>query len=208
MRGAAALRLLITVAVMLEFCASAQNSNIARPEFWATDAPVRCIIETNGTVYIGGDFHYVGYFGGGGWTVSLSSGVTAATLPKIDGRVLCAVDDLSGGWFVGGEFTHIGTNACSYIAHLLPDGSPDRAWTFGADDAVNALLLSSNTLYAAGSFTQIGGAAHNRLAALNIADGSAKSWSPSLGVTAYCIALGTNNDIYVGGAFTNVNSSI
>src|SRR4051812_28479560 len=73
-----------------------QNSNTARPDFWAADAPVRTIVEANGLLYLGGDFHYLGWNAGGGWSID-TNGVPAPALPKIDGRVLTIVDDAAGG---------------------------------------------------------------------------------------------------------------
>src|SRR5690349_8250388 len=131
-----AVRLVTLFSLVLVPFLRGQLSNTPMPDFWAADAPVRCIVETNGLIYIGGDFHYVGW-PTGGWTVDLTSGARPANYPKIDGRVLAVVDDQSGGWYIGGEFTHIGTNNCSHIAHLLPDGSPDTNWLFGADNTVS-----------------------------------------------------------------------
>src|ERR1700709_109366 len=37
-----------------------QPSSFTDSKFWLTDGPVNAILATNGTVYIGGDFSYVG----------------------------------------------------------------------------------------------------------------------------------------------------
>src|SRR5689334_18527862 len=61
------------------------------------------------TAYVGGVFGYVGPQTGS--VVSLNTGTGALTTPwpVVDGYVYAAVPDGSGGWFLGGDISSIGS---------------------------------------------------------------------------------------------------
>jgi hypothetical protein len=57
-----------------------------------------------------------------------------------------------------------------------------------------------------GDFTSVGGVARQRAAALSKTTGAALPWAPAFDAPVNCLAYGTNQ-IYVGGSFTNVNTT-
>jgi len=125
MAGILALSLLSSLA--------AAQSNTPREETWVTNGTVRAIARTTDTVYIGGDFTYVGPYTGYGVPIDASSGQPAGAFPKVNGQVSACVADGSGGWYIGGYFTQVGGVARNRIrtfsptARWTPPGTPTRA---------------------------------------------------------------------------------
>ncbi len=130
------------------------------------------------------------------------------------GSVVGAViSDGVGGWYVGGNFSHVGGAAHANVAHIKYDKTVDT-WSPATNGTVNALALSSdrNTLYIGGSFTTVNGSTRNGLAALNVnaANGGPTAWNPNAtdgsGTPAGVLALALgSNSVYAGGLFTRIN---
>src|SRR5688572_16569666 len=80
--------------------ALAQPSSLARKDFWVPDGEVNAIVETNGTVYIGGLFDYVGRVSETGTALDLVAGTTDLSFPTFKGAIKAVVTDGSGGWIV------------------------------------------------------------------------------------------------------------
>ena len=133
------------------------QSSMPREETCVTNGPVLAIARTASTVYIGGEFSYVGPYTGGFVPISASTGQPVGVFPRVNGFVYACVPDGAGGWFIGGEFTKVGGVGRNNIAHIRADGSVDTAWNPNADGGVSALAVSGTTLYAGGWFTAIGG---------------------------------------------------
>lgn len=184
----------------------AQPSAFPDSKFWITDGPVNAILSTNGTVYIGGDFSYVGPRSGPAVLFNQASGAVQAMPPLINGVVKAVVSDGAGGWFVGGTFTKIGGVAMTNIAHLNSDLTPDIGWNANmVGNTVNALALDSGRLYVGGSFSKINGQNISGLAGVD-ATNPVVSWSPMLGGSVNAMQV-TNGLVYVGGSFYNVGNS-
>ena len=175
----------------------------------------------NGNVLVGGDFKSLG-----GVTrqraaaLSLTTGTALPWAPGFDAPVLSMIYGANQ-IYVGGSFTNYNTtNASPSLGHGLGvvdpiTGNPVPPFSFlgtnGASPvAINALALSSDTLYAGGLFTTVAGQPRKNLAALDPATGAlitgfnAVLAGGSLGVTSLVLA-GTN--LYVGGDFTTINAA-
>ncbi len=74
--------------------------------------------------------------------------------------------DGSGGWYIGGLFTHVGGVARNNIAHISADKSVAPSFDPDASGGTHALAVSGATVYAGGLFTSIGGQTRNSVAAL------------------------------------------
>jgi len=190
-----------------------QPAALADPRFWFPAGQVNAILATNNTVYIGGNFSYVGPHTGPVALFDQAAGGLQAAPPRINGTsgvngvVKAVVPDGSGGWFIGGAFTGIGTLAVTNVAHLLPNLTPDAGWNAKlVGSTVNALALDSGRLYIGGTFSKINGLAlSGGLAGVNAAN-PVVNWNPLLVGTVNAMQV-VGGLIYVGGSFSSVGSS-
>ena len=164
-----------------------------------TNGIVNAVVPTPGAIYIGGKFTQVGP-GTGTWVGIDSSTAAIMGLPQVSGgtrngsvlyasEVRAAAPDGSGGYYIGGGFTHVGGLARRNLAHILADGSVDPNFAPNPNREVHALAVSGSTVYVGGAFSSfngevsnsIGGQPRDGIAALDAATGNATSWDPSAG---------------------------
>ena len=179
-----------------------------------TDGLVQAIVRTGDTIYIGGRFSRLGPRTGPGVEFALD-GSQNAGVPEVSGAggmvngsggaVLAVASDGSGGWYIGGLFTHVGGVPRRNIAHIRADHSVDPAFAPDANDGVHALAMSGSTVYAAGLFTSIGGQTRNRIAGLNAGNGTATAFNPDSDAPVEALAISESGSIiYAGGRFTTI----
>ena len=164
---------------------------------------VYSIVRKDNKVYYGGDFDYVGPVTGSEALLDNSSGINVNNFPRIDGTVNCVIPDNSGGWYVGGSFSHIGNYFINNLAHIKSDNSVDLTFKPEPNSYVLTLVLNGPYLYVGGNFTQIQNFSNNYLAKLNVLDGSPLFWNANVNGVVNSIQL-YNNDIIVGGSFTSL----
>lgn len=186
------------------FCSVADS----RPDnTWVTNGIVKSFVQSGNTIYIGGLFDRVGPRTGPGVEFALD-GSQNAGLPEVSGgggRIQAVVSDGSGGWFIGGLFTHVGGVARNNIAHIRADHSVDPAFDPNANGTVSVLAVSGSTVYVAGLFTSIGGQPRNRIAGVNTADGTATAFNPNADNSVLALVVSPSGSIiYAGGRFTNI----
>ena len=186
-------------------------SSIPNENTWIANNAVNAIADNGTTIIIGGDFTYVGPHTGHGVPLNATSGSPETPYPKVDGTVYAVIPDGSGGWYIGGAFTQVGTLNRNYIAHIRPDGTVDPVWNPSADDTVRALALSGTKLYVGGDFTSIVGTARNHLAALD-GSGALTPWDPNAGFdgdpagATVNALLVSGTTVYAGGTFTSIGA--
>lgn len=186
----------------------------SRPDdTFVTNGPVNAVVRAGDTIYIGGRFDRVGPRTGPGVEVGLDgsenpgmpevSGAGPTSLFGAGGSVTAVAPDGSGGWFIGGLFTHVGGVPRTNLAHIRADGSVDPSFAPDVNDAVRSLAVSGTTVYAAGSFTSIGGQTRNRIAALDAADGTVTGFNPDANAPVEALAISSDGStVYAGGRFT------
>lgn len=176
------------------------NAQVVDPNFWIADGAVRAWARVSDTLYIGGDFTYVGPPTGAFAALDSASGAPLPGWPRVTGTVQCAAADGAGGWYIGGRFTAVGGVARRNLAHLRGDGSLDT-WDPGASDEVRAIAVSGARVFVGGLFDLAGGAWRPHLAALDASTGFATSWAPAVDgvVNALLVHQGA---LYAGGGFT------
>ena len=80
--------------------------------------------QVGGRIYVGGSFTQAGPNTGFGVALDPSTGVWAPAFPKINGTVLVAVPDGSGGFYIGGDFTRVGDRSRHNGARVVPGATP------------------------------------------------------------------------------------
>lgn len=177
------------------------------PKFWLTDGPVYSTLVANDSIYLGGDFSYVGPRTGPAGLFHQATGALLGSPPSISGVVRAIVPDGAGGWFIGGTFTRIGTVSITNLARLNADLSVDRRWNAAmVGTAVNALALDSGVLYVGGAFTRLGSRSISTLAGLASGNG-AVVWDPVIGYGTVMTLDIANGLVYAGGTFYTVGIS-
>ena len=102
--------------------------------------------------------------------------------------------------FVGGR------GAGGYVQAYGPTAGGTPVWNVGANGDVEAVVVSSSTVYAGGHFTSIGGGGRGHLAALRASGGGVDPWNPGAnGVFGAFGAAITSSRVAFGGEFTQVN---
>ena len=165
MRPLIAALLILALAASPASASSLPSTPDAYP--WTVDGSVLAMARSGDTMYLGGDFTYLGPRTG---PLALLDGTGApdADFPRVDdGFVNAVAADGSGGWYVGGYFQEQGSN----LFHVLADGQVDPDFVSALDGEVRELALVGGTLYVAGGFTQ-------GLVALN-SDGTMTGWNPA-----------------------------
>lgn len=170
----------------------------------------------DGTLYLGGDFTYMGPPTGGHGIISndgtgdgMADGTMEGAYPYVDGYVdaTVAAGDGSGDFFIGGSFSSVGGVARSNLARINADGTLDSAWSCDTNGTVSALAVSAGFLYVGGDFTTIGVRSYQRLARVEVATGATSLfWAPNPNGRVRAIAVSGTN-VYIGGSFTNVDST-
>jgi len=175
-----------TLALALVIGASAEVGNAPDSATWVTDGPVYAIARSGDRTFIGGDFSYVGPRTGPGMPLAPVGAANAGkpsptygSFPEISGgRVMDVEAAPDGGWYIGGDFTHVGGVARSGLVRLVPDSSGalavDGGFAPSPDGPVHALSLGAisgkddHVLYVGGDFDSINGDLdHRNLAALD-----------------------------------------
>lgn len=159
----------------------AQPSVVPESRFWRPDGPVNAILVTNDTIYLGGQFSYVGPSTGGAGVIDATTGSIQDGFPRVEGIVYSSAPDGAGGWYLGGAFTSVGGLQRSNLVHVLADNTVDPIWVPQANGSNMVIRVSGKAVYVGGSFTRIGGKTRNRLAALDTVTGLATPWDPNAG---------------------------
>jgi hypothetical protein len=174
---------------------------------------------SGGSLYAGGNFSNVS---NGGTTLptadyfAIWDGTNWSTLGDTNGVFNFFVEAMAvvgSDVYVGGNFTNLGGDArIDYIARW--DGS---AWnpvgnltqTYGSiSSSVEALAVDGTDLYVGGTFTVVYNEGNVVTGATRVAKWDGANWSAlgsGVNNTVYALAVDASHNIYVGGAFTNVD---
>lgn len=181
-------------------------SSSAGTSFPLLDGPVYSILETNGTLYVGGRFRQVGNNTGGGGILSTTTGLAEENIPRLNGFAYASVADGNGGWFIGGTFDTVGAIPRKNLAHIRADRTVDPNWnpgaTGGSETAVRALWLVGGVLYVGGSFDSLGGQPRGNAGAVDATSGAVTAWAPNPSGKVFALAV-RDQVVFAGGSFTN-----
>jgi predicted small secreted protein len=113
------------------------------------------------------------------------------------------VPDGNGGWYIGGNFHHVGGQARRNLAHILANGDVS-AWAPEPNSSVGVLVLRGSVIYVGGLFSTIGGQERALVAALDAETGQVTDWNAHAeGGFVTSIAI-RGNTMYVGGGFSRM----
>jgi RHS repeat-associated protein len=193
---------------------------------WVPDGGKRKIqaIESSGDrVYVGGDFTYLGPRTGPFVSLSGTDGSFDPSFPEVadvdrgidvsyprpESSVASIVSDGAGGWYIGGNFSHVGGLPRKNLAHILANDTVDPNFAIGTDGEVRSLTRSGTDLYVGGSFTKIGVQSRLSLAKINTSTPAVTGWDPQLHVQsiyppAVFGAAISGGKLYFGGQFNGV----
>ncbi|MEZ5064299.1 MAG: PQQ-binding-like beta-propeller repeat protein [bacterium] len=182
--------------------------------FPTPNAPVEAILVDDSLVRIGGAFETFGPLTGAFTTFRTETGEIAQENAVVKGpfssaEVRALAPDGAGGWFVGGEFSTVDGEARNDLVRILPDGSLspwDPQVTAPSNYSIEALVVVGNTLYVAGSFTEIRGEPRRRLAAFAVDSGELLPWDPSPDSVIHDL-VAYDGLLYVCGYFTNIGGA-
>lgn len=171
------------------------------------------------TLYVGGFFQEFSQMVGEGVPFDETTDEPLAVFPKVTTEsggggggvetVYAAIPDGSGGWYIGGSFTHVGGVARKGLAHINADGTLDAGWDAGIDVNVGVYTLElspdGTILYAGGNFVDEN---EQYLAAYSATDGTITAFHPFPGAPVYDIEISADGEtIYFGGQFGTVTES-
>jgi hypothetical protein len=177
--------------------------------------PIKTASIANGTIndidtagnrlFVGGTFTgEVGTFAGRLGQFLDGSAESEAVFPAANGAVDAVSPDGQGGWYVGGNFTSIGGENKSRLAHILPNNSIDPNFGFTINGRVYAILTFNDTLMIGGTFTQVDGQSRQRLAAFSLSNPALLPWAPAANSTVRAL-MADEEFIYVGGNFATID---
>ena len=196
--------------------ASGCTPAVARPEFWTAESDgragitVSALAEGTDLLYVGGTLRYLGPRTGSSVNVGLPGAGDAGQLinpwPTVEGGIVNAlVADGTGGVFLGGTFTLIGSTSVQGLAHVNADRSVDTGFTVGVNvgGSVAALQLVGTSLVVGGNFTTLGGLARRSLGVVNTSTKAVDAAFNARVLSGDVASLAVNGtDLYLGGSFT------
>lgn len=184
--------------------AAAQTEITGYPEIVnATTATV-----AGDTLYVGGSAALqVGDVVDNGVRLDLATGAPDTRFPGVNGRITTVIADGDGGWYIGGEFTQVGTETRNGLARIHADGTLD-AWNpdAGSAPSITAILLANNgkvyLLSESGHLGTVGGVTDlTYLAAVDAQTGAVDaSFNPPISYHIHAMAVSATT-LYIGGGF-------
>lgn len=172
----------------------------------APDGPVLAMAPHGDKLLLGGTFKRLG------WSLRSNlaelrvadASLTALRTP-VNGPVR-ALAVAGGSAYLGGDFSKVGAHARQNLARVAAVDGAVQPFGAGADGTVRALIVHQGRLFAGGSFARAGGASSARLAALNLASGTALGATPAIGDGSVHALVGASDTstVYIGGDFTSV----
>lgn len=134
------------------------------------------MVRVGDRILVRGPFDSLGAYSGSGMPVDPATGERVSA-PELDGQVSVAIPDGHGGWFVGGDFDHVGDVPAGGVAHLDSAGVPDPDFAPDVDGLVSALALDGDTLWFGGIFERVDGTHRKHLASLSVSTGELTTFS-------------------------------
>lgn len=152
---------------------------------WGPNGHVNDSIVVGDTLFLGGDFDYIGPPTGAFATADAADGSALVVSPPGVRDTFSAASDGAGGWFVSSDRYRV-----PVIRHIRADGTVDPTFvspsitkgTFPV--TVNGLAVAGGRLYVYGDFEAVNSAVRRGIASLDPATGTVTAWDAQLASTA------------------------
>ena len=180
---------------------------------YVTDGTVTGVARTAKRIFISGFFSQVGPRTGPWVTISRTSGKFDPAMPQVsggNGEVAAIIRDGAGGFYIGGNFTHVGGVPRNDVAHIRANKTVDPKWNpnVNVNGEVLALAKQGSTIYMGGDFSGPnsvnGNATRNAAAAVDATTGKVTSWDPDVNDQVLALAV-SGSTVYLGGFFSTIN---
>lgn len=153
------------------------------PLDWLFDRTVTSTARIGNTLYVGGWFKTIrpaaapiaNHF----HELNATTGaVVPSIIPPANGSVTALTPDGTGGYYLAGAFTNIGSNR---VVHIMANGAVDPAFNVPGviSGTISALVRVGPSLVAGGTFLHVDGV-FRPLFAMNPVTGELSSWAPTL----------------------------
>jgi trimeric autotransporter adhesin len=176
-------------------------AQVADPNFPIVLGRVYASAIDGGTLYLGGQFDYIGPNTGSFACLDATTGLPLPSA-RVDGTVSAIVADGHGGYYLGGQFTSVSGQPRQNLAHVNADGSL-APWNPGANAPVLALVRNGAILFAGGWFNYAAGVARQHVAAIDAWTGAPLVWNADADSVVYALAL-DGQRLWVGGRFNTI----
>src|SRR4051794_94863 len=110
--------ILVFLAALISRPSAATGAAVAQPAGWVPDGPVLTSALVGNTIYIGGQFRYIGPITGGFAVLDQATAYSVANAPVVDGSITAMTPDGTGGWYIGGRFTSVNQLPRDNLAHI------------------------------------------------------------------------------------------
>jgi trimeric autotransporter adhesin len=189
------------------------QSNTYDSSAWIPNGRVNDMVSNGNTVYLAGDFTYIGPAEnvGRASTFDAVTGQPIPNFPKFDNSILAIAPDGSGGWYIGGGFRTVAGQTRNRLARINSDGSL-HSWNPDVDGSVKTIAVSGNKVYVGGSFSTVNGGTVTRknVAAFDANTGLATPWDPDAGDPSWgdirSITV-VDSLVFLGGYFNGINTA-
>lgn len=120
---------------------------------FVTNGTVHALARNATTLFVGGQFSYIGQRSGPLAMLDGVSGLRDKTWPEFGaGQVHALAADGAGGFYVGGSFSRVGGSPRANLVHLRADRTLDTAFVAHLSAPVHALGLHGGQLWVGGEF--------------------------------------------------------
>lgn len=178
---------------------------------WGPSGTVAAVARDGHTLYVGGDFDYVGPETGPVAAFALD-GVDPVTIATgFDGDVRHLVALPGGGWMVAGHLRRDGSSNAIQIARLDAQGRPDPTFFAEYSGNLSALATDGARVFLGGQFFSVNGLPRTGVAAVDAATGTLLPWNPVLADSTFTPDVRElvvhQGVVYAAGQFTSVNGT-
>lgn len=182
---------------------SIEQPDISYP---VTDGEMNTIIKDSNTVYVGGQFTYIGQNTGHGVFIDSATGHRYTNFPRIENKIAAAIPDGSGGVYISGSFEYVGGLSRRSLAQIDSNGNV-TSWNPDVEGMVKCMEMKNGIIYFGGIFSEVGGIARNHLAAVDCITGIVTSFN-SVSIAPYYAFVNSisisGNTLYAGGDYTTI----